>query len=122
MAEQPQWEYCDLVIDNALSNRKGWRYDVWVRYFGPGGSRFVSIASCSEGLGARSGVWSRNPWDEALCLLGSAGWEMVSNQLAFSNATETDLAWWKRWCTFKRPVVPGRPVDDVNLAERIKPG
>jgi len=121
MSEQ-QWEYCELCMSGWKEQKgKGYYYNVWVQYYGPEKGAFYQLAEM-EGRNAK--IFSYNPFTYALQLLGAAGWELVSHQMASGGdgfQATVQFRWDKRIAVFKRPVQAGRAVDEPKLIETVKP-
>lgn len=113
MTEQ-QWEFCELGLVDWKERQKGRNYKVYVDYYGPEYRSHYSLAKIDEG------IWEFSPFDEAMRLLGAAGWELVSHQYA-SAGQWVGFHWGQRVAMFKRPVQEGRAVDEPKLIGIIKP-
>ncbi len=115
-----QWEYCELCMNDWKGNKeKGYLYDVWVQYYSPEKTSFYQLAEIE---GNNSKTFSYNPFSYAFRLLGAAGWELVSHQMASGGDVSIYFAWHKRIAIFKRPVQTGRVVDEPKLFEIINAG
>ena len=117
-----QWEYCQLWLNNAEEVTPGFR-DKWTG--GMGYSCHICYCS-SAGQEIRHALsWVKakppigfNPFLKTMALLGIFGWELISVQHGnASHATgvsqplmDSDMV-----AYFKRPVVPGRAVDEPKL-------
>jgi len=111
---EQQWEFCELGQDYQAKKGEGHLYSVYVSYYGPGYGSFCRLAEAGKD------VWESSPFDEAMRLLGAAGWELVSHQYG-SGGQWPGLDWSKRVAMFKRPVQEGRAVDEPKLIDIIKP-
>ena len=119
MSEQ-KWEYCELCLNGWEKKGNGTLYDVWVRYYSPTTSARYTLAE-TEGKNAK--VWSYNPFTKAFCILGEAGWELVSHQFGVTGggAYLFRMDWSSRGAIFKRPVQFGMSADEPKLIDLVKP-
>ena len=134
MVEQ-QWEYCWLVIRGAEKHKRGkrggeegWSYNCEITYLGLSGLRDKHHVKLTQLDGH---ILNFNPFLRAITLLGAAGWELVSVQhgldaigRAYYYAQEYALHSAYAYAYFKRPVEPGRDVDEPSidiLQDRLVP-
>ena len=127
--EEQRWEYCELGLVEWTTKEKKSRanvfaplqkettraYECYLRYYIPVGGEI------RRSLGELGTPLQLNPFVEAMGLLGSNGWELVSVQHGnrygggpmpgFDNG----IMWDNRVAYFKRPIVPGRAVDEPKL-------
>lgn len=108
-----QWEYCQLIADGRRDADGKAYYDVDLHFLGPQG-RSRRIA---ERDGPAANAWSSNPWKQCIGLLGLGGWEMVSIQHGdyAGRLDGSTIAWNTVVAYFRRPVEPGRPIDDPRI-------
>ncbi len=116
MAEQ--WEFCVLGIDNLKSERNGLRCDLYIVYMG----HPYPIRQLSN-LERDGRLWRTNPINDAMGILGAYGWELVTVQHG-SPPTHQGfgggvISWTNMVAYFKRPVIAGRPIDDVRLEQAL---
>ncbi len=89
-----QWEYCQLALCYTSSDR----WAVAVTFLAP--NRKIDVH-----LGEREDT---NHFFSAICALGAVGWELVSDDHQHMNPPHRNLM-------FKRPVHPGREVNDAQF-------
>jgi hypothetical protein len=121
MPEQ-QWEYCEIGLVEWKKHEKGllgggkegWSYNCYIRYYNSSGGIYYKLADTDK-------LISFNPFDKALSLLGSNGWELVSVQFGNRNESGSEyhdsgyIRWDNRVAYLKRPILPGRSVDEPKL-------
>jgi hypothetical protein len=56
-----------------------------------------------------------DPWLKAIGLLGGSGWELVTVTIRSDPERHQSLLLDDQSAYFKRPVITGRPIDDVEL-------
>ncbi len=122
MAEQ-QWEYCQLSVydrnehSGLFGGKKGRSYDCRVHYFGPAGIKHNQLTE----LGKLVFSPPVNPFSEAMGLMGAASWELVSVQHGnvvteyTGQGIRGEIVHYSIVAYFKRPVQPGRAVDEPKL-------
>ena len=112
MAEQ-QWEYCALYIYSWDVKNKKYFANLGIRYFGDAGNYYDLAAK----KGPHAKGYDYNPWSRALGELGAAGWELVSVQHGNKRAgtSSKGLILDHAVAYFKRPIQPGRPIDEPKL-------
>jgi hypothetical protein len=117
MATQ-QWEYCEVCLAGYEERKQKVYYTLIVHFYAPNQVLRHQLADV-KGL-----PFAANPYFQAIQLLGMAGWEMVSSQVASAGDGFQSFAgfrWEQRYVMFKRPVEPGRALDDAKLKDKIKP-
>ncbi len=111
--EEQKWEYCQLSLYGLKAEKDGTLYSLSVVYTY---SEVKSITLATTEKGGRR--FSYDPFRLAMGQLGSFGWEMVSVQHGHwgteVGGNET-LLWWNVIAYFKRPVKPGRNVDEPTI-------
>ena len=117
--DQPQWEFCQLrLVASALVKDQGMRHTLDVFYIGGAGVQARSLSRIGH-PGEEGPVWTYNPFQAALGLLGAAGWELVTVQHGVIAPTVPshagDLRADNVTAYLKRPVVAGRPADQPTL-------
>ncbi|RIK43120.1 MAG: hypothetical protein DCC58_10060 [Chloroflexi bacterium] len=109
--EQPQparWEYCQLIFEGATERDGRWWSDLTIYYIGePNRSAVLSSSDPAKG---KSWATNTGPWRAALAGLGRGGWELVSVQHSGVLNPSEAIAY------FKRPVEPGRPVNNPEIS------
>jgi hypothetical protein len=108
------WEYCQLSLSGSEKQGEVWLFNLAIRYFGDGKGAYL----LSEKKGKRRREWDYNPWEKAIALLGTAGWELVMVQhanLAGDMGGGGTVAWEDCIAYFKRPVLPGRSIYEPKL-------
>lgn len=117
MAEQ-HWEYCRLWLDGAklhekfLGGVKGVGYNCYVDYADINGGKI------HEQLTTYEQASDIDPFFMAMARLGGLGWEVISVQhrdRSVTQAAEGGLLWNDVVAYFKRPVQPGRKVNEPRL-------
>ena len=103
-----QWEFCELTVrDSTAINEHELTCDLIIVYFG----EQVIPRALSEKTG--SITWHSDPWSRTLGLLGRGGWELVTvSQGGISDASPSGYV----TAYLKRPVKPGRAVDNPAVA------
>ncbi len=107
-----QWEYSRLQLDAGSYGQSQTvkRYPYYIRiqieYFGAGLPVTTSFNRDTDKIEEPNRVWG-----QTLGLLGMAGWEMVSVDLG----KVRDMTLLEATAYFKRPVEPGRPVDQPRV-------
>jgi hypothetical protein len=126
MATEQQWEYCQLILSSWYydANERKWFYNVGIRYFGAQGGYYTlaeyDTVEPYKTIKKYKG-WSYNPWQYAIGLLGTGGWEMVSVQHGNfernigSGGGGKGIVQDETVAYFKRPIQPGRRVDEPKL-------
>ena len=107
------WEYCALILFASEFKRKRMRWQLGIRYFGTDSRMLARI----KGEGARD--WDYNPWEVAVAQLGEGSWELVTVQhanTAGDMGAGGELSNANAIAYFKRPIEPGRAIDDPELA------
>jgi hypothetical protein len=105
------WEYCELHLYDSQRRDGAWFYSLAIRYHSEHGRlRVLSTMDRQDSHG-----WAVNPWAKAMGLLGQAGWELVSVQHGNLEAEHKALLRNEAVAYFKRPVQPGRGIDEPAL-------
>ncbi len=117
-AEQ-QWEFCQLrLVASAMVKDQGMRHTLDVFYLGAEGVQAQSLSRIGH-PGDEGQVWSYNPFQTALGMLGAAGWEMVAVQHGVIAPTipshAGDLRMDNAIAYLKRPVIAGRGIAEPTL-------
>jgi len=119
MTTSQQWEYCLLAVGIAsrtTSKPPELAMDLGIYYFG---DQYVNqLGNCyhilSESSGNNRRLWSYDPWQQAIALLGVGGWELVSVHHGGDSYPDN----WPNSHTIaylKRPIIPGRRIDEPKL-------
>ena len=112
-----KWEFCRLYVSNEQEHTgEGRSFEIGVYYLGAE-TRFYKLAE----LGKQ--IFQSNPFPKAMGLLGVAGWELVSVQHGLlttrwneAGAAVEQANWFSEIVAyFKRPVKPGRAVDEPRI-------
>jgi hypothetical protein len=112
-----QWELCELRNGQWVQAKGGWLFDVAINYFAPTGDKHYVLAA-SAGKGAKA--FAYDPYRRAISLLLAANWEPVS--MTHPTRWNADTFNWNiTVALFKRPVEPGRAVDEPKLVDLIQP-
>jgi hypothetical protein len=114
---QQQWEYCQLILWESKQHKarfggeSGFSYGCELRYHSTSGD------IVERRLAELDRVIPTNPFRRAMALLGVAGWELVSVQHGTTAGTLYNgrILWDNVVAYFKRPVVPGRAIDEPEL-------
>lgn len=97
--EMQQWEYCYLDIGSSSDNS----WICKVTYFNPGGITYKELPALK-----RNRSDNENLYFKIIGTLGLHGWEAISLSTSSPrNITATGY--------FKRPIVPGRSIDDLQV-------
>ena len=115
----PQWEFCQVrLVASALVQDQGLRHTLDVFYMGGEGVQARSLSRIGH-PGEEGPIWTYNPFNATLGLLGAAGWELVAVQHGIIAPAITSHAGDVRAdnvvAYFKRPVVAGRGLDQPAL-------
>lgn len=120
MTGERRWEYCELGLGSSrehkpgiFGGKQGRSYDCYIRYHTPEEPIFQMLAQLDEPI-------PYNPFSKAIGLLGLAGWELVSVQHGNSyggqsSRNEDAILWNNQIAYFKRPVIPGRAINEPKL-------
>ncbi len=110
-----EWEYCQLWLIESREdkNKQGWNYNCGIQYNS-------GATQISRQLATLDSILTYGAFGKAMGLLGAAGWELVSVQHGNKYGGQIPyqqhgLIWDNRVAYFKRPVVPGRAVDEPKL-------
>ena len=118
--EDRQWEYCQVNLWEAKEHKgrfgkeSGFGYDCRLTYFSTGGETVTRV------LAQVDQILSTNPFHRVMGLLGLGGWELVTVQhgaleYAVAGVSTLPLAWFNAIAYFKRPMAPGRAIDEPQL-------
>ena len=116
MAEQ-QWEYCMLWLDGTKAHEKlfggvkGVGFNCYIVYGDIDGNNRQQLTTVEQPS-------SFNPFYMAMARLGGVGWECISVQHRDHNVTQASyggLMWNDVIAYFKRPVQPGRKVNEPSI-------
>ena len=111
MEQQPCWEYCRLYVQDSYHNvhEDTYSYDVQIWFMDSHGDVIErQIATMEQSL-------PFDPWLKAIGLLGGCSWELVTVKVGAISEHHESLLLDNQVAYFKRPVIPGRPIDDVEL-------
>ncbi len=110
MASDIQWEYCRVQVDSGMYKQTVGRYPYFVRvsidYYGEDTPPTENFGEDTDQMDRPNKVWGR-----VVGLLGLANWEMVNVYLG----TAKDLSLINVMAYFKRPVQPGRKVNEPKV-------
>lgn len=116
MAAEQQWEFCQLILGNAMQQPGGqWAANIAIRYFGAQ-AKYVALADTGSGR-----TYHYNPWEYAFGFLGWAGWDLVTVQHGVTTVQSGlgSLAGVLKadniTAYFKRPLQEGRAIDEPGL-------
>lgn len=117
MATQ-QWEYCELGLVEWKAERREDElaissYECYIRYYRATGADYHPLTTLERPV-------PYNPFTRALALLGEAGWELITVQHGVKTGggagmQREGLLWDNRVAYLKRPLMPGRAIDEPPL-------
>lgn len=109
MINVQQWEFCRLDYGGSQEERGGYKYNLGIVYFYQG-EKYRQLASTEKG----GKVFTYQPFFAAMGYLGTFDWELISVQ----HSTElhgTEIKLNRAVAYFKRPIMPGRRIDQPPL-------
>jgi hypothetical protein len=111
MEQQLCWEYCRLYVRDSYHDfhENIYSFDVQIWFVGSQGD------VVEQQIATMAQAFPFDLWLKVVGLLGGCGWELVTIKIGAISEHHDSLLLNNQVAYFKRPIISGRPIDDVVL-------